>query len=735
MAYTKQTFTSGQTLKASDLNTMSQGIVDKQDKLTIDSALSASSTNPIQNKTVYSELAKKQKVLVSGSTIKTLNGQSLLGSGNIVVEPEIPDMATFNLIPKPIASDAYNGKKIAFVGDSITAGVGASSGSQRYTTVLAESLGATEVNLGQSGTVLCTGGHRGCNIGKLTVGNLNGCSVVTIMMGINDWDQARDTYYDLGEYGTTDTTTIYGAVDMWCKKVVEIRETSGFENTKFFFITPIITSWNQSVGTKDWNQDKTNIHGYKLRDLCRAIINVCADYKIPVLDMNKYSGIYYNSAEDNTVDAYFGDGIHPNSAGHEQIAKVLKEYILENPTYVETDEALDFVLQSLLSESTKISYPNFDNVEAFVVALESIILTPSAISLTAGETTTVKATLTPSNTTQTSVRWSSSNPSVATVSEGKVTALAEGSATITCTSVSNGAIVAKASVVVSKATSTALTDLLISESTKTVTQGQTATLSVSYVPSATTQKGVTWSSDNSAVATVVGNGDSCKVTAVGGGQCNITATSTVNSSIKASCFFTTTEQAEDGDGGDSSSYDLGSSVTLNADGTLVGKGAGAQYRFATSRALYKVPLKAGMEVEVQHTFSSGYDGYVGWGVDNVSSLSELKTATGGQYPSGLFVVYYDNPTSVGSVQSYPSQGSVGQKTTLVSTGNKTSPRVAVLKRDADGVLSGTYNGTAMTMPSSHTGLQTANESEDLYVWIGGIDSASTWKINYFGELR
>ena len=77
MAYTKQTFTSGQILKASDLNTMSQGIVDKQDKL------------------------------VSGTSIKTINGQSLLGGGNITVEggngsttnrPVAPEFMRFNLI-------------------------------------------------------------------------------------------------------------------------------------------------------------------------------------------------------------------------------------------------------------------------------------------------------------------------------------------------------------------------------------------------------------------------------------------------------------------------------------------------------------------------------------------------------------------------------------------------------------------------------------------------------------
>ena len=60
MAYTKQTFTAGQTLKASDLNTMSQGIKDLDDG--------------------------KQAKLVSGINIKTINGVSLLGDGDIEIK-------------------------------------------------------------------------------------------------------------------------------------------------------------------------------------------------------------------------------------------------------------------------------------------------------------------------------------------------------------------------------------------------------------------------------------------------------------------------------------------------------------------------------------------------------------------------------------------------------------------------------------------------------------------------
>lgn len=251
----------------------------------------------------------------------------------------------------PLPSDYYNGKKLVCIGDSITAGVGASSQEKRYVTLLGEYLGFANVsNFGASGTTLSTGGHRSSNFGKLTEANIAGADVVIIMMGINDWDQAvkngmfngnltydeTASYYDLGTLGSNDTTTIYGATKMWCEKIKELQSLESCKETKFYFVTPIITSWNNSVGaTKSFDQTKTNIHGYKLRDLCEAIIETCEQYKIPVFDMNLNSGIYYNSDSDNTTSLYFGDGIHPNDAGHQKIAEKLRDYILENPTYVE----------------------------------------------------------------------------------------------------------------------------------------------------------------------------------------------------------------------------------------------------------------------------------------------------------------------------------------------------------------------------------------------------------------
>lgn len=75
----KGTFTTNQSSSAT-IN------LDSGSDIDIDSKISSTSTNPVQNKVIYTELTKKQNTLVSGTSIKTVNGQTLLGSGNIKIE-------------------------------------------------------------------------------------------------------------------------------------------------------------------------------------------------------------------------------------------------------------------------------------------------------------------------------------------------------------------------------------------------------------------------------------------------------------------------------------------------------------------------------------------------------------------------------------------------------------------------------------------------------------------------
>lgn len=73
---TKGSFTTDQ---ATDANIE----IDAGASITVDSAIDSNSENPVQNKVIASALDNKQDTLVSGTNIKTINGTSILGSGDI----------------------------------------------------------------------------------------------------------------------------------------------------------------------------------------------------------------------------------------------------------------------------------------------------------------------------------------------------------------------------------------------------------------------------------------------------------------------------------------------------------------------------------------------------------------------------------------------------------------------------------------------------------------------------
>lgn len=81
------------------------------------------------------------------------------------------------------------------------------------------------------------------------------------------------------------------------------------------------------------------------------------------------------------------------------------------------------------------------------VELKSISLGTSAITLSMGQSRTLTVTPNPSNASA-SVNWTSSDNSVATVSNGKITAIKEGTVTITATSTVNSSIKAAVTVTV-----------------------------------------------------------------------------------------------------------------------------------------------------------------------------------------------------------------------------------------------------------------------------------------------
>ena len=95
MSYTKTTWVdnSAPAINAENLNKIEQGIYDateglagKVDKVTGKELSSNDFTDAEKTKLEGIDLSTKQDTLVSGTNIKTINGASLLGPGNIVIE-------------------------------------------------------------------------------------------------------------------------------------------------------------------------------------------------------------------------------------------------------------------------------------------------------------------------------------------------------------------------------------------------------------------------------------------------------------------------------------------------------------------------------------------------------------------------------------------------------------------------------------------------------------------------
>ena len=159
-----------------------------------------------------------------------------------------------------------------------------------------------------------------------------------------------------------------------------------------------------------------------------------------------------------------------------------------------------------------------------------VSLDKTSATIDAGSSITLKATVQPSTAANKSVVWKSSDPKVASVSNGKVTGASEGTATITVTTVDGGCT---ATCKVTVKGSVSVTGVSLDKTSATIDVGGSITLKATVKPSDATDKSVVWTSSSSKVASV-SNG---KVTGVSAGKATITVT-TVDGGYKATCEVT-----------------------------------------------------------------------------------------------------------------------------------------------------------------------------------------------------
>ncbi len=165
------------------------------------------------------------------------------------------------------------------------------------------------------------------------------------------------------------------------------------------------------------------------------------------------------------------------------------------------------------------------------IPVESVTLNHAEATLRFGETLQLTATLLPDDATHKSVTWESSNMRVAFVDEnGLVTAISGGIAVITATSANR----LKAECVVT-VVPTPVESVTLNHAEATLKSGETLQLIATLLPEDATDKTVSWSSSDAAVARVVKNGNGL-VTALSIGTTVISATS--YNGLKAECVVT-----------------------------------------------------------------------------------------------------------------------------------------------------------------------------------------------------
>ena len=214
------------------------------------------------------------------------------------------------------------GKKVIFLGDSITAGVGVSSIENRYPDVFARNTGALVSNYGVSGSRIAKQ-----KVTYFSPANANAerdfllrtdedikdenADLIVVFGGTNDYghgDAAMGAFFDRSEY------TFYGAVHSRINKL-----SNKYPEARLVFMTPL---------HRDVEDAPFNSHGVRvppLKDYVNAMREVCEFYSVPVLDLYKDSGMQPAIAVHRSL--YMPDGLHPSDKGAVRIAEMLEAFV------------------------------------------------------------------------------------------------------------------------------------------------------------------------------------------------------------------------------------------------------------------------------------------------------------------------------------------------------------------------------------------------------------------------
>jgi lysophospholipase L1-like esterase len=205
--------------------------------------------------------------------------------------------------------------KIAFFGDSITEGVGASNLELRYASQVGKMLGAEVINYGIGGTRLArqliqsSSSHaHDIDFNMRTILLDKTADKIFFFGGTNDYGHGVAPLGNVGDY---DEFTFHGAVNKLFSTLIGM-----YGKDKIVIILPL-----KRYGMNDIPNAKT---GKYLVDYVEIIKYYVDLYGLKYLDLFNDC---FDEPTTNEYSEFFADGLHPNDNGHKIIAEKICEFI------------------------------------------------------------------------------------------------------------------------------------------------------------------------------------------------------------------------------------------------------------------------------------------------------------------------------------------------------------------------------------------------------------------------
>lgn len=317
-------------------------------------------------------------------------------------------------------TNPYKNKTIVAFGDSILAGWGWKEGTGIIQPLKEKYPDATWINKAESGANMAVTSNPSHTPIVTQIKNYTGAADAIIFDGgVNDKNNGISIGSITAGYDATyDTSTFCGALESSLQYIMDRYPLA----VKLYLIP-------HSFG-------KDNSY---LDSIYEKAIEICDKWNMPYLDMRKCSQIAMTSKNKSKYtynpNSKKGDGVHPNETWYRTFYCPVIDQTLQNLGIGYTTES----------------------VAPTVIAVTGVKLDQTTLTLNAGKSAQLTATVSPSNATNKNVTWSSNNSNIS-VSGGKVTAKTAGSAIVTVTT-ADGGYTAQCNVTVNASTEVDHTEL------------------------------------------------------------------------------------------------------------------------------------------------------------------------------------------------------------------------------------------------------------------------------------